>query len=370
MKTLDAGYTAVIDGTDRVAWHDLMLTFDDASLFQTWSYGRLSWGDESLSHIVLKKDGTDVAMAQLRLVRIPFLRTGVAYVASGPLWKRRDEPVDLVHLRNMLRALYREYVVRRRYVLQVLPRTIRDDAAGIRRIFREEGFAWRSDPQQTVYVDLSAPLDEIRKGTRRKWRQTLQRAEKQAIVITEGSQMDIAGEAGQIIEEMKARKRYVEYGDMRRMIAVQGDLPDALKLRFALCKHEGTPVAVLAWFQAGKIGIPLVSATGNKGLELSASYPLYWRMIVYYKEHGFAWCDLGGLHRERNPGGYTFKTGLAGDACEVKNYIGQFEACPNVMIMACFRAASFSRSFYRHSRQIINRRLNDVRRRSGLPSAS
>src|SRR4030067_1064561 len=101
MKLFDAGYTSVSDAIDKCTWHDLMLRFDDAYFYQTWSYGAISWGESSLSHLVLMKDERAVAIAQMRLVRIPLLKAGVAYITSGPMWKGKDEQGNIKHLQNM-----------------------------------------------------------------------------------------------------------------------------------------------------------------------------------------------------------------------------------------------------------------------------
>lgn len=362
MNPLDAGYSAEVDRIDKGSWHELMLGFDDASFFQTWSYGAVCWGETSLSHLLLKNDGKVVAGAQLRLARIPLIRAGVAYLTSGPMWRQKNEQTDRKHLQNMVRALYNEYVVRRRLFLQVLPRSFLTSEAYLCDIYREESFSRRPDKQQTVYVDLSPSLDEIKKNVRRKWRQTLNSAEKQPIEVVVGSHTDICSEATPIIEEMKARKRYIEYGDMTTKIAVHEDLPEALKLVFALCKFEGNAVAVVGWFPGGTVGLPLVAATGNKGLGISASYPLWWKMIEYYKNRSFVCCDLGGVSAERNRGGYVFKTGLAGDKCEIMNYIGQFEACEGIVSLAAFRTAYSFRSGFRTAKIRINNLLNKIGR--------
>src|SRR5512143_1500908 len=112
MTQLDAGYSVAVDGIGKRAWHDLMLAFDDASFYQTWSYGAVLWGEGHLSHIRLIKDGQTMAIAQLRIARIPLIKAGVAYITSGPLWRRKGEEPDLEDLRNMIRALHQEYVKR------------------------------------------------------------------------------------------------------------------------------------------------------------------------------------------------------------------------------------------------------------------
>ncbi len=362
MTQVDADYSVVVDGVDKRAWHDLMLTFDDAAFYQTWSYGAILWGETRLSHLRLIKDGQTVAMAQLRIARIPMVKAGVAYLTSGPLWRRRGEQPDLAHLRNMVRALRQEYVGRRGFVLQILPRAAAEGAPDLRPVYQEEGFSWSPDLQQTIYVDLKPTLDEILMNARKQWRQTLHRAEKQPIKVVEGNDEDSYLAAEKLIDEMKGRKKYVEYGDMKAKIAVHRDLPGSLKLKFFFCYHEERPVAVLCWFPVGTVGLPLIAATSQDGLALNASYPLFWRMIEYYKEHEALCCDLGGINRQRNPGGYVFKAGLAGKTSEPAPYIGQFEAWSSAVSFLGFKTGLGLRSLYRNARQGVHGLIGKVRR--------
>ena len=124
MKQLDPGYTVKVDRIDKVKWHNFLQLFDDASFYQTWSYGKISWGEKSLSHLVLEKNDKIVSMAQLRIVEMPLLQAGFAYLTWGPMWRKKGEKVNLNILRNMLQALYNEYVINRGYLVKVLPKSI------------------------------------------------------------------------------------------------------------------------------------------------------------------------------------------------------------------------------------------------------
>lgn len=55
MKTLDPGYDVEIDQVEKTEWSKLVQRFDDATIYQTWSYGLVRWGEKNLSHLVLKK---------------------------------------------------------------------------------------------------------------------------------------------------------------------------------------------------------------------------------------------------------------------------------------------------------------------------
>src|SRR3989338_2248153 len=347
MKQLDSGYTYQVDNVKKDAWHNLLLKFDDATFYQTWSYGSISWGEDNLSHLILMKDEEIVSIAQLRIVKLPLFRIGFAYLPWGPIWRRKNESANYQHLNNMLRALYKEYVIRRGYMLRLLPKQIHKDEENICEIYKNENFSWSPDPMKTVYVDLTPSLEEIKKNLGSGWKKTLRRAMNIHLELIEEGDADLNGIATKLIKEMKQRKGFVEFGSMDGNISIHKDLPESLKLKLVFCKFENEIVAVLGWSRFGNIGLPLVSATGDKALKSLSPYRLYWKMIEYYKSHGFSKCDLGGINKEKNPGGYYFKTGVAGETRKEKNYIVQFDACENILSSICFKKGISLRENYR-----------------------
>src|SRR5262245_61958161 len=87
-RSLDAGYTADVDAIDEESWCKALLELDDANIYQTWPYGAVISGESNNSHFVLRRGATIVALAQVRIARLPVVRAGVAYVRWGPLWRR------------------------------------------------------------------------------------------------------------------------------------------------------------------------------------------------------------------------------------------------------------------------------------------
>ena len=94
-------FKACLDEVTEPEWSDLLPRFDDASIYQAWPYGAVCWGSRQLSHLVLKRNGNVVAMAQVRIVRLPLIGKGIAYVRWGPLCRRVGEPFD----EEVLRAI-------------------------------------------------------------------------------------------------------------------------------------------------------------------------------------------------------------------------------------------------------------------------
>jgi lipid II:glycine glycyltransferase (peptidoglycan interpeptide bridge formation enzyme) len=170
-----------------------------------------------------------------------------------------------------------------------------------------------------------------------------------------------------IFREMKSRKRFFG-GDQGEAIEVHKRLPEHLKLHFMVCTDADEPIAALGWVTFGSTGLPLVSATGSKALERDAAYVLWWKMIEYYKTHGFCALDTGGVSQQRNPGGYYFKTHILGKGFkEPHRTLGQFDACRNPLSEGLFNSIHSIRDSYREVGRRLARRNTEAasRRRQG-----
>ncbi|NIO21771.1 MAG: peptidoglycan bridge formation glycyltransferase FemA/FemB family protein [Candidatus Aenigmarchaeota archaeon] len=322
-KSSPTGYSVETDRLGRVEWSELVKNFDDATIYQTWSYGAVRWGEKNLSHLVLKKDGKIIAGAQTRIIRIPFLGAAIAYIHRGPCWRLRGEKQDSQTFRQIIRALRKVYVSDQRLLLRVAPNEIGAGSETIPSILREEGFRWRPSilPYRTLLIDLSPTLEELMKGLRKKWRENLRRAQRTGLEIVEGSHDELYEVFIGVYREMHARKKFIEFVDINEFRAIQRDLPEDLKMNIMIATYEGDPVSGLIWSVIGDTGIPIFSATADKGLKLRASYLLRWRMLAQLKERGCRFMDQGGINPKRNPGSYHFKKGMGGvEVCHIGNF--------------------------------------------------
>ena len=113
MRQLRSGYASEVDAVDEQAWYQILEQFEDANIHQSWSYDEVRCGRENISHLLLKKKGDIVAVAQSRIVKLPFIQAGIAYVRWGPLWRRRATEPDVDTFRQAIRALRNEFVCKR-----------------------------------------------------------------------------------------------------------------------------------------------------------------------------------------------------------------------------------------------------------------
>jgi lipid II:glycine glycyltransferase (peptidoglycan interpeptide bridge formation enzyme) len=126
-------------------------------------------------------------------------------------------------------------------------------------------------------------------------------------------------------------------------------------MQIMVCESQGKPVAGLIGSSIGEVGIELVAATGNEGLELGGSYLLRFEMIQYLKNCGCKFYNLNGINPERNPGGYQFKSGLCGKKGLDVEYLGVFETCKSPLSQLIVRLGDTARVGFRKVDDVAKR---------------
>lgn len=348
MIQIDKGYEYNVDEISEAEWNKVILDFNDSSFYHTYSYGKIVWGERQLSHLVLKHNGEVVGVAQLRIKCIPILKIGIAYMLN-PCWKKKGKEFNYTHLINLLRALKIEYVNKRKLYLNINARNVEENKSDIIDIYKKENFNIKKDDITPVIINLNKPIDKLFKNLGRGWRDTLKRSKKIEHEYIDGTSDDLANIAIELILEMKRRKNYAEFGTMEDLIRVSKDLPEDNKLHFIFTYYENEPVSMIGFTKTKPVGQLLVAATGNRALKLKANHPIYWKMIEYYKNNNYKFCDLGGSSKSKNPGGHYFKTGLAGKNRFENKYLGKFVLCESILNLIAFNAVFKLREYNRRA---------------------
>ncbi|MGB8579192.1 MAG: peptidoglycan bridge formation glycyltransferase FemA/FemB family protein [Candidatus Sulfotelmatobacter sp.] len=344
----DPVWQVEVDRATSEEWSGMLDGFEDANIYQTWSYGAVRWGRKNLSHLVLKRDGDVVAVAQLRIVRPTKLNFGMAYLRWGPLCHRRGRGLDAEVIVAMAQALREEYVGKRRLLLRILPNAFMGTQRGALFQSAFNGFTQEASTPANLYrtfvVDLTPSLDQLRKNLDKKWRNQLTRSEKNGLTVI----ADIGSAAYEIFCRMYAqmlkRKAFETTVDVEEFGRIQESLPEAQRMRILICEQNGVPVAGIVASAMGDSAIYLLGATSDDGLNSKGAYLLQWTMMQWLKENGFKSYDLGGIDPEGNPGVYSFKKGFSG--ADVSQ-LSPFVACDNVVSSTIVRASLVAKGIVR-----------------------
>jgi len=344
--------TVEVDGTSPAEWSELLERFEDANIYQTWAYGAVSWGEKNLSHLVLKRCGVPAAMAQVRLVRIAGIKWGIAYLRWGPVCHLKQTDLDPGLVNAVGAALRAEYVQRRHMFLRVLPNAFFETPRAV--AFQSAFADFRTEPfgsgqtYRTLVLDLAPPLEQLRKGFDQKWRNCLNRAEKNGLNLVEAGGADAFPAFIKIFDEMMARKKFETSTNIHDFSRMQAALPPGQRMKVLLCEHEHRLVAGLVGTAMGNSGIYLHGATSDSGMKLQGAYVLQWRMIQLLKETGIRYYNLGGINPETNPGVYHFKRGVSGQDVL---YLPAFTACESWLSRTLMRVGAMTRGRLRKTRK-------------------
>jgi lipid II:glycine glycyltransferase (peptidoglycan interpeptide bridge formation enzyme) len=243
-------------------------------------------------------------------------------------------------------------------VLRIAPAIYRDDELAYNTLI-SAGYKDNLAKLQyrTNVLNLTAPLDSIRKGLKQKWRNMLNQAERNKISIDSGTSDEYFCIFLDMQSEMLQRKKFnpgVDYEEFRQ---IQNRLSEKLKMNIFVASKNGNPNACLILSCIGNTGIYLLGASDMEGRKYRSAYLLQWRAIEYLKEQGCFFYDLGGIDPKTNPGVYDFKSGLGG---EDRNQISPFEGCQNLQSQVLVKLAEIAKmSFKKYSNSGISKYIKE-----------
>jgi len=344
---LEDGYTAEFDTVDKDEWHKIIDLFSDANIYQTWSYDAIRCGEENISHLVLRSKDKIIAAGQARIVRIPVLGFGAAYIRWGPLWRPRNQNADPTVFRFALRALRNEYVCRRGLILRIFPILYDDNRNSCADILTSEGYTPvpKEDRGRTLILDISPPLDHLRKNLDQKWRNCLNKAERNNLEVIEGTGDSLLTDFIGIYHALLERKKFQEPNDINEFRMIQRELPPEFKMKIFLCRSDGVSSVGAIFTAIGETGVYLFGATNDQGMANKGSYLLQWKAIQWMKNNGCRYYNLNGINPMKNPGSYHFKAGVSGKNGQDVYYLGRFDCYSGAVSTALAHTAELVYSF-------------------------
>jgi hypothetical protein len=254
----------------------------------------------------------------------------------------------------MADALRKEYTDRRGLCLEIVPHAFAESRRA--EVFQGafEQYQRKSvvgtEKYRTFLLDLSPPLDDVRRTLHRRWRGYLNAAERNELRVSEGDDLERYGAFCRLYAQMWRRKRFWTGVHVEEFARIQERLPQFERMKIFLCEHKGSPVAALVCSAMGDTGIYLLGASIDADMRLKASYLLHWNVIKWLKNSGIRYYDLGGIDPIKNPGGHQFKRGLSG--VDV-SHISPLVACDNGLSMAFAKAGQvFSRGLRKYQQSL------------------
>lgn len=348
MSITASSLSFTIENRPKSEWDDIVDQFSDSNLYQTWAFGHSRWGSENLEHAVLSEDGTPIAAAQLRIIKIPFCKRGIAYIRWGPMWQPKNATCSQEQRDHFAKELREQYIDRRKMMLRILPATTKesDEERSVLESFK--GFKTEPFPigasYRTILINLTPPIATLRSNLNKKWRNQLNRAEKNRLRLTKSSSFSDLKIFETMYNELLERKGLGDPSNFPSFVEMQKHLPEASKLKITLCFKDDEAIAGAVTTDIGHTGIYLLGATSDSGLPMKGSYLVQWSVIEDLNANGTSHYNLGGINPETNPGVYVFKKRMGG---QDSLYTPPISRCDSQVTESFIRIALFTQNALR-----------------------
>lgn len=321
-------HSIAIDKIQSGEWNDMINSFSQANIYQTWSYGEVI--DKCCSHFVVKHLDKITAIAQIRIVKIPIINVKIAYLRWGPLIYQDEN--SLLYFRVTLRGLKEEYVRKRKMILRIYPELFENRNERENQIFIEEGYIKliKEKSEDTLLLSIKKELFEIRKSFKQKWRNCLNHAEKNHLSVTIRNDITSFHQFIVLYNSMIQRKGFSAPNNINDYLEINENLPPQNKMMIFLCYQNENLCSGAIIETLGDTGVYLYGATNETGLKSKGSYLIQWEIIKFLKQKGLIYYNLNGINPVRNPGTYRFKNGMSHKNGEQLRFLGNFECYPDL----------------------------------------
>jgi lipid II:glycine glycyltransferase (peptidoglycan interpeptide bridge formation enzyme) len=318
-----------LEPVESDAWLKLAPSFLDDNYRGSWAFAlacaaRVGARSE---HVGIRQGENWIGASDVRVKALPLGFGGIAYINGGPLVRTGDDS-DLHRLEDCLHALIREYVEERRLVLRILaPVGDAEWNESAVEVFISCGFmpAKRSQTYRTIVMDITRPAEEIRKSLHQKWRNCLNKAERQGLEVEGGNNLELLEQFNELFHSFVERKGFSVDLDANFYAKVQGSHLEGEHYYTSIARQEGRVVAGHVSSMLGDTCVYLLGATHPEALKSNAAYLLQWHTIETARARGLRRYDLGGIDPEGNPGVYRFKQRMGGEDLRAP---GPFEMKP------------------------------------------
>jgi hypothetical protein len=307
-------------------WSRRLDAMSEPNLLQTWAYGeaKARSGPWDVERAIILDSDREIGLLQAFVRKIPLFGGGLIWINRGPLLCESVRK-DVAKWREILEALHRHYVQERQMLLRIaLPfREPIDLSQLLPSHFRvaESGSGYHS-----ARLDLSQPLDVLRRQLEQKWRHGLNKAERANVVVESGSDATLFSPLIADYSAMMARKGFRTSLTPELLDSLQDALPQSQKLWSVVARDAVELAGFVLIARYSKTAEYLAGSSNASGRKWNVGNLLLWRAITEMKEQGYRWFDLGGMDPERTPAGiYHFKSGLRGEAYRLPDEVEAYQ---------------------------------------------
>lgn len=293
-------------------WAECFARASRVSLLQSYNYARAvcllnqqraRWG-------LIRIDGVEAGLVQILEAGILRNALHAVILDGGPIWFAGfGAPGHHAAFLKTFNQTFPRRIGRRRRVLPTLA-----DTPESRTLIEELGYRRRGPGYQTIWLDLTPSLEDLRRNMRSTWRHDLQKSEKAGTTVRWSADVTDFSRLLTNYQSDKVKKGY-DGPSPRLLRALYGTFAPGGHLLTGIASEKGSghDVAGMLLLLHGASATCQLVWTGEDGRRIYAGHALYGDALGILKTKGITSFDLGGTNEDSAKQVKTFKDGLGGE---------------------------------------------------------
>lgn len=230
----------------------------------------------------------------------------VLMLDRGPIWfEGFGAPA---HFEALIAEFARQFPRRVGRKCRFIPEMEKADEIMIRQGYRKTGPGY-----ETLWIDLTQDEETLRTNFKKKWRQSLEKAEGAGLTVTWDEPEKHLPWFLTTYEQDKAQKDY-RGASVKTLSALGHVFKSNKNLLIGRALKGDTCIAAIMLLCHGSSATYQAGWSGEMGRKTNAHHLLLWQALAVLKQKGIKDFDLGGINEHEAMGVKKFKEGLGGDS--------------------------------------------------------
>jgi len=309
-------------------WLTFIDLFEHTNLLQFWQYGSAkgAWTRSKVIRVVVKDDGNIISMIQLLVFELPAIG-GLVRINRGPLLNKNIPKSQKISISiDIINAIVGFSKLKRWWFMRIAPDLLDLDIVnkslsviGMKKL-SIPSFILRYYPTSNTsgVLSLDCDRDNLLMNLRGKWRNCLRKGYKLDVIVTR-----ITGDSHELeslivnYKNLQNKNRFSGISDSL-ITSLAKESGHGWEFNLFIAKEKSKAeieesIGMLVCIKHGDTATYLIGETNDAGRKMQANYVLLWEAILYSKESGAKWFDIGGLDTTSTKGVAHFKRGINSD---------------------------------------------------------
>jgi len=282
-------------------WSSYFLLVNKTYLSQSWIYGEAKAKGQGwkIMRCIITENEKPIALTQAWHKKFLFIK--LVRISYGPIGINLNPTTQ--QIKSVFHIIKKQWHLRKLSLLLIAP-NLDNSLENNATLKQLRFFKRKSMPYESGFVELTKSVEDLQTQLRQNWRNQLKSAEKKELLFQVSQNNADFEWIMSCIQRLRKEKKFYGHSPELLMALFQNSTKNH-EVWISIVSHGENRVAGMLFARHGLSCVPLIIWLSHDGRRLNAGNFLLWNSVLYTKDNGCLWFDLGGTNNSTK-----FKTGL------------------------------------------------------------